>query len=212
MAERRKRGDGQLRRRRSGSWEFVYGGRSYTVAGKDATERKAERAAGKKMEEIKLGVDGRDTLEAWLVEWLEQRSHRLAYATIERYRGMFRTDVYPRIGGKRLEDVLPEDVQRVVTAMVNRGLAPASVIQCFRALSAALGKGRGGAVALRKLTVNPCDGVELPQAHDEETYCPTVTEVAEIMLAAPPPGDRCFSSSATPAAVAARRSQSRGPT
>jgi integrase len=118
-------------------------------------------------------------------EWLARRAHSARDATVERYREMFVADVYPLIGHKRLKDVRPEDVQSMVDAMVERGVSPATVTQCYRALSSALSPRKGGAVALGKIALTPCRGIDLPEAQEPELHVPERDEVKRIIGAAP---------------------------
>jgi integrase len=143
----------------------------------------AERWLRQKAAEAESGVPfvapARITLNAWLDEWLGTRRgvrHRTvadASAVLKRY---WRRP----LGDVRLDNLSPDAIQRVLTAMVDRHLSPRTIQQAIVVLHTAL----QAAVKRRKLTVNPAslvDREELPAQVRTERVTWDRTEVRDFL-------------------------------
>lgn len=122
---------------------------------------------------------GRVTLREYAEHWRSIQSHRPT--TAEQVEGTLRRHVYPALGEKPLERILPSDVQALVKRLgVN--LSPATVTVVHRILSGVL----KAAVADRRIATNPCAGTRLPKVAKARVTPMSVEQVDAIVEAAPP--------------------------
>src|SRR3954451_17810078 len=105
---------------------------------------------------------------------------RLRESTWSRYAGLIEADVLPVIGDVRLARVRPKDVQRVVDKMVERGLAPRSVVQGYRVLASSLAQ----AVRWEMIPTNPAKAVRPPRVERADLTMPEPEQVQAILAAA----------------------------
>ncbi|MBV8218474.1 MAG: hypothetical protein JO325_08410 [Solirubrobacterales bacterium] len=100
-------------------------------------------------------------------QWIEDAANgnirnrsgdRYKPSTLRGYEQALRDHVYPALGGMKLQDVRPSDVQMLVDSLVARGLGPSTVRNAVLPLTAISCR------ALRHghLNVNPTAGVEIP--------------------------------------------------
>lgn len=85
--------------------------------------------------------------------------HKVRPVTLESYRDALRLHVRPVLGGKRLGRLTPQDVQKAVSRMVDRGLSPATIRRARNVLSAAFKQ----AIRWHLLQRNPVDDVDVPR-------------------------------------------------
>jgi integrase len=161
---------GHIKQRSAGSWTIQASG-GFNDAGRRVrvtrtvrgSRRDAERALTKLLHEVDTGtvvVDGRTPLERYLEDrWLPHATTRVRPTTHERYRSLMRGHVEPRIGRVRLANLRPSHIQSVVDGMLADGLAPRTVGQAYRVLSAALRQG----VRWQVLPTNPALAVSPPR-------------------------------------------------
>ena len=118
------------------------------------------------------------TVEDYLDKWLKGAARpRLRANTYREYEGLLDRYVVPVLGGKRLSDVRPLDVQTFYTSMCEKGLSPRTVRFTHSVLSSALKQ----AVRWRMLAHNPCDSVELPRKAGKEMQSLTPVEAARFL-------------------------------
>ena len=99
---------------------------------------------------------GRITLRSWATIWEEHQVARPA--TLARQRSCLRAHILPDLGHAELVRLTSFEVQRWVTALTQRGLAPATVRRVHQTLSRMM----GDAVADDRISANPCRSVRLP--------------------------------------------------
>lgn len=129
-------------------------------------------------------VSDAGTVTAYLEEWIGHREKigKVRPLTARTYRGYVRSHVAPVIGDMRLQDIRPAHVQRVLDRSIEAGLAPRSVLQVHRILSAAFRQ----AVRWGKITVNPSAGATPPKVSRPELATPSPADIARLIAAAAP--------------------------
>jgi integrase len=113
-------------------------------------------------------------------DWLPHMQTRVRESTLTRYTGLINEDIIPAIGDMRLGNVRPNDVQRVVDAMLDRDLSARTVVQGYRVLSSALSQ----AVRWQMITTNPATAVRPPRIERAELTVPDADQVRAIVKAA----------------------------
>jgi integrase len=103
-------------------------------------------------------VRGSITVRQYVDEWLSERI--LAPKTARDYRSFTNNHVIPALGAKRLSSLTRSDVQRLVTAMHEKGLKPSTIAARMVALRTML----GDAAKDRRIPVSPYSGIVLPKS------------------------------------------------
>lgn len=106
-------------------------------------------------------------------------------STTRSYEKALRLRVLPELGGRRLSDVRRLDVQDFADGLLAEGHAPSTIEVTVAALRAVCSR----AVSRGDLTVNPCDGIELPAVRNGRDRIVDPQGAARL-LAALPEGDR----------------------
>jgi len=99
---------------------------------------------------------GRITFRDYGEAWRTVQIHR--EGTVVMLEGALRRHVYPVIGDRPLESVVPSDIQLLVKGM-ERNLSPRSVIVIYRYVSTIF----KAATRDRRIALSPCDGIRLPK-------------------------------------------------
>ncbi len=122
------------------------------------------------------------SVEDWLTYWVDNIAPaRVRARTLQGYRSIIRMHLVPRIGQRRLDQLMPEHVEKAYAEMVEGGLSPATVLRVHRMLHRAL------KVALQRDRVarNVASLVEPPMQRRAETPMPLdVDEARRVMAAA----------------------------
>jgi integrase len=113
-------------------------------------------------------------------DWLPHMRTRVRESTLTRYTGLINEDIIPVIGGIRLGKVRPNDVQRVVDAMLDRDLSARTIVQGYRVLSSALSQ----AVRWQMIPTNPATAVRPPRIERATLTTPNPEQVRAIVKAA----------------------------
>jgi len=167
MPKRRTAGEGTLRQRSDGRWEFRvtvgfdFRGRQVrrSFYGKTAGEAVDEAQAARATLPDDLDSD-RMTLAAYLARWIEYRESppggdALKAHTLHSYRTSIDRYINPRIGGVPLKKLRPLHIEALLSELAARGLS-ANTVRIVRAtLSSALGQ----AVRWRLIQVSPVQAV-----------------------------------------------------
>jgi integrase len=139
-------------------------GRQKEIAKRFRLKADAERWLRQRETEAERGVPflppARITLNAWADEWLNGR-RGVRHRTVADARAVLQRYWREPLGDTRLDHLSAEAIQRVLTAMVDRGLSPRTIQQALAVLHTLL----EAAVKRRKLVVNPAslvDRDELP--------------------------------------------------
>ena len=99
------------------------------------------------------------TLEDWLEDWLEERA-TMSAGTREKYRGHIDNHLAPSLGDLAIDAIQPVDVERLVHALLSRGLASGTVRRILGTLRSAY----GDAISAGVVSYDPTDGIDLPSA------------------------------------------------
>lgn len=120
------------------------------------------------------------TVEAWFAEWLRVSivPHKRP-RTADTYRGYVSNYIVPALGAStRLGKILPDDVRRIETFILDRGLAPSTARNAYHYASAAL------SAAVRKGLIlnNPASRVEPPRGGIPNLDTFTLTDAVDFLL------------------------------
>jgi integrase len=154
------------------------------------TKKDAEQYRNKAIREKDLGTfiePSPITVDDYMKRWLETAARpRLRDNTYREYEGLLCRYVSPTLGGKRLADVRPLDIQSLYTTMSEKNLSARTVRFTHSVLSSAFNQ----AVRWRMLLQNPCGSVELPRKVSQEMQSLTPMEAARFLAEAA--SDRWF--------------------
>jgi integrase len=179
---------GHIRKRGKASWQIavsagfdpVTGKRSQIFRTVKGTKKDAERELTRLLREVDGGTfadSGRLTLAAYLARYLEHAGTRVRASTLQRYRELMHRHVLPRIGRVPLAKLQPVHVQAVLDEMLAQGLAPRTVVQAYRVLSAALRQ----AVKWQLLALNPAAAASPPRPERPRLTIPDSQAVARLL-------------------------------
>lgn len=125
------------------------------------------------------------TLGAYLDRWLNEAAKpKVRERTHADYASLLARYVRPVLGGRRLRDLTPLDVQALYTSMLERGLSPRTVRYTHAVLSSALKQ----AVRWGMLARNVAELVDLPRQERREMRALSPEEAGRFLDAAK--GDR----------------------
>lgn len=189
----------------SGGFDEFTGRRRRATRRVRGTRAEAERALTRLLAELDQGSwahPGRVTLGRYLEErWLPHMRTRVREKTWERYEGLIRLHVAPRIGRVPLGRLRPAHVQAVVDGMLAAGASRASALQAYRVLSEALRH----AVRWQLLPQNPAAGASPPRLERREVAVPTPAQVRALLEEAR--GHACYPALLLLAACGLRRGE-----
>lgn len=83
-------------------------------------------------------VDDRETVAAYLEEWLHGMRHKLKPSTLRSYQAYVSNDLVPTLGAYRLEHLTHRHVAQLITDMENAGRGAPTIRRCIAVLSSAL--------------------------------------------------------------------------
>lgn len=181
---------GSIRQRPDGRWE----GR-VTVGVNPATGKPVRRSIyGTTQREVRQQITAilndldrgtyqapnKMTVSEWMQEWLRTFcSSKVKPLTLATYEGMVRNHITPRIGGIQLQALRGHHVQSIYNAMIDGGSSPKTV----KNAAAVLHKALDVAVKQGLISINPCDGAELPKAQKHEIHPLTDEEIPQFLAA-----------------------------
>jgi site-specific recombinase XerD len=114
----------------------------------------------------------KDTVAQWANNWLALSRH-LAPGTIDTYQRDLDRYILPRIGDYRMNDVTSDDIDLMLTQLLEKGLAPSSVHRHYRTVRTMFQI----AVKRGKLPANPADVVNPPRIPQREMRFLTVDQL-----------------------------------
>lgn len=153
------------------------------VTGRSEQEvRKKARAIEKAAEDGVLRQPGRPwSVEQWLVHWVENiAAAAVRPTTLDGYRFAIYKHVVPAVGAHRLDRLQPEHLERLYSAMVASGRAPATAHQAHRTVRTALNE----AVRRGHLRRSPALLVKPPRLGETEVEPLNLDEVRLLLDAA----------------------------
>jgi len=106
-------------------------------------------------------------------------------SSLRGYEQALREYIYPAIGGVKLQDLRPSDVQKLADDLVAKGLNPSTVRNALLPLRAICRR----AIRQGDLSVNPTTGVEIPAVRGRRTRVIPPTE-AQLLIRTAPPEDQ----------------------
>jgi integrase len=179
---------GYMRKRAKGSWSISVsagfdpstGKRRQVYATVRGSKRDAERELTKLLAQADAGTiadAGSMTLETYLRRYLDHVGTRVRPSTLERYEGLARRHIVPRIGAIRLARLRPAHVQSLLDQMGAQGLAARTTLHAYRLLSAALRQ----AVRWQMIPTNPAAAASPPKAERPSLRVPTPEEIALLI-------------------------------
>ncbi len=141
-AKRRGNGEGTIVKRKDGR----YMGQVSLPSGVRKAVYGKTRAivAAKLTDALKAAKDGvpipseRQTIGAYLQEWIAVHGQKIRPSTRVRYRSLIDVQITPRIGRKRLARLTTADVDAMYLDMLDKGSAPASIRQAHAVLRKAV--------------------------------------------------------------------------
>lgn len=148
-----------------------------TVYGKKSDADKALTQMLARKDEHRLIPQGRETLDAWITQWLSTHSTSAGVRTRFDYEMIFKRYLPPELRCKRLSSVTASGVQRWVNALVERGLSPRTVRSAHGALRTCLNKAR----RLGKISTNVCELVDLPKPDHREMMTLTAEQAEQFL-------------------------------
>jgi len=102
--------------------------------------------------------------------------------SLANYEATLRLNVYPRIGGRPLAAIRPTEIAGMIAWMREKPLAPRT-IRVAMAVTSSVFK---AAMLDRRIAVNPCAGVKLPEVHKPRLDILTTEQVLALTDAVPP--------------------------
>ena len=99
------------------------------------------------------------TVGQWMDQWLELYLPNVEETTRIGYKTKIRCYIKPHLGDIKLKALRAEHVQKMVNAMIDKGLSPKNIRDTYNNINAATKQ----AVKLRMIPYNPCEGVVLPK-------------------------------------------------
>ncbi len=181
MAKRRANGEGSIIKRTDGRrkpWEVRYQVNGKLRTWSYATDAEAKASLRKLQRDTDLGIappEGRQTVAAWLAEWLETVRQQRAPGTWAVYEADCRLYIIPIIGKTALVKVTPQLAQRVVAnAHQQTGAHKAARVRVC--LHVALQE----AFHLGLIASNPVDRTHAPSHARRETLVLTAEQVAAL--------------------------------
>src|SRR5262249_32265531 len=118
------------------------------------------------------------SLDQYLDDWLKHKQGKIAHNTFEHYTENLNRYIRPYLGGFRVSELRPLDIQNVYNNLLTR-LSSRTVRYAHSVLSGALKQ----AVRWRLLPYNPASLVELPKKQHKEMQ-PIPSEAAPRFFAA----------------------------
>ena len=190
MTKRRGRGEGSIFERDDGQWcaSVTVG---YTETGKRrrrsvygrtkaAVQEKLVRMQSASLDGM-LGDTNRMTVGKYLEHWLETSAKTTVRpTTYRRYEGIVRMYVNPHLGGVRLSQLQPSQVQALYTRLEGDGATPRTRAITHAVLHTALKQAMKWNFVVR----NVCDAVTKPRAVRKEMRVLNADEVAVLFEAA----------------------------
>jgi integrase len=183
---------GHIRKRGKDSWSFVVDVGRDPATGKRQqqwyTVRGTKRDAERRLAEVLHGLDrgtyikpSKTTLGEYLERWLAEYARPgLSPRSFERYESIVRVYLVPGLGGIKLTQLKPEQVQRHYRAMQDRGLSALTVRYHHTVIHKALQT----AIRWGLLGRNVADSVDVPSARRNDMQTWNEFEVGRFLEAA----------------------------
>ena len=107
------------------------------------------------------------TVDAWFEKWLKTyKVGKVKPQTLSNIKSVYKTTYKPYIGGKRLKDVTPFDMQNIINQEYDRGLAVSSIKERIAILKGMFTK----AYNLKIIPNTPCIDLNFPKDNKQKKY------------------------------------------
>ncbi len=180
---RRGRGEGTVRKRRTGQFEARFvgsDGKRHSLYA--TTRREAVDKLVAAIRELELGVfvtGARQTVAHYLSAWLIDAARSRRPRTMQRYRQLVEQHALPAIGGVELRKLTPQHLAVLYAELATR-MSPSSVAQLHAVLHGALEQ----AVRWSLTSRNPASAVRGPKVERPVIHPLTADQVRVLMAAA----------------------------
>ncbi len=180
--------EGTTKKRTDGRWEarmslgIINGKPRYKYYyGKTEAEVKAKMREGQAdLQRGKMPGNDRQTVDAFLTDWLADKKETVRPATYKSYSDTVRLHITPHIGHKILTKITPVDVRRLLSDLTASGVKAPSVRYTRTVLRAALNQ----AVRWELVSRNAAALVTPPKVQRHEVRPLTIQEAATFLKAA----------------------------
>lgn len=184
---RRGNGEGTVTRRGDGRWQAGYSftdetgrrRRRFLYAASQKQAAQALREALRRRDAGVMVTPGRETVEAFLLRWLDGIRPTIRPRSWERYEEHVRLHLSPTFGALPLGKLSPLDVQAALGALLAQGLSPATVRRAYATIRRALSQG----VRWRLVAVNVADLVDPPRVSRREMAALSPDEARTLLRA-----------------------------
>lgn len=186
MSKRRTKGEGSITKRKDGRWMARYratdaNGDRKTYAIYAKAKEEAAKLLRQRLKEIDDGdftIRDGSTLNGFYSYWKNDLApNYLKETTIWGYDMIFQKHILPMLGKKRLTDINPIDIQKLITKVKKATNSPRQCYHCRDALSSVLKR----ALKQRKIYYNPAAGVELPKYKKKEKVLWDLDELSQFL-------------------------------
>ena len=145
---RRGQGEGSIYQRRDGLWVATVnlgwrGGRRVRRSLYARTRKQAHDRLTSALHELQQGVEPtrqRETVAVYLAEWLAAAESTVRHSTHRRYRQIVQHQLVPHLGRIPLAKLTPGDVEAMLHALADEGMAPRTVHHARTVLRTALAR------------------------------------------------------------------------
>ncbi len=170
---------------RHGRWTFAVdmpsldGRRKTKRRGGHVSKAEAQTALGKVLEYERTGIvtDDKQTVAAYLTDWLHDKSLALKPTTAALYRDYVTKDLIPALGAIRLDALNHHQVMMFIGDQLDRRRGKTTLRRCVATLSSAL----TDAVRQRRLPHNPARYAVVPRPPKYEPVCWSPVEAARFL-------------------------------
>lgn len=182
MAGKRGNGDGSFFRRADGRWEgrvTLPGGKRRSVYAATRAEARSKAADVQRNAEMGLASLTKDQAFAtFLDHWLNDiAGPSLRPTTRESYEVTIRVRILPDLGSVKLSAITPQQLQALYKKLLDRGLAPATVVRTHAVLHGALKQ----AMRWNLIPRNPADAVRPPAVPHAEMRALSAAQVQQLL-------------------------------
>ena len=156
---------------------FVFDGKRYSVQRK--TEAELEKAIEKKKRELAEGKikESNITVKAYAYKWLDiYKTPYVSRSTDEMYQSSINT-ICEYIGSKRLKDVTPEDIQRIITSEYEKGRSKSKIDKVILTVRQVYRQ----AVSDRVISYDPTTTIKKPRIKEESRRALTDEEYTIVV-------------------------------
>lgn len=176
-----RHGDGSIYLRKDGRFAgsiILENGKRKYVYGKTKREVK-EKLKKVQLEQLQgiLATGPEQSLEQYLVDWLEVHRHKVRPRTHERYEAIVRLHLVPSLGKVRLRKLTGQHLEKLYADLLNSGLSATTVDAVHNMLHTALDR----AVRLDLVHRNVSELISPPRKEHKE-FTPLTAEQAQKLL------------------------------